>query len=325
MCVGCFQKSSSTEHQTSHRNATTQGVEAHRWFGARPPQGWGESSTGPIRPTEADVDSLNREIFEFFGTTHASAADNKDAELFPPAQAEGASAGPSGQQDQNKVQATAGAISHRLTHVDASGRARMVDVSQVSNPWTNTLNTHNNYEIQHTTPSIDTIFPSYVSPAQKPHTSRSATASARVLLGPDVFRLVAANRLAKGDVLTVAQLAGIMGAKHTASLIPLCHPITLSSVSVELALAPAEHAVDITASAATVGPTGVEMEALTAAAAAALTVYDMCKAASKGVVVADLRLRSKNGGKSGDWAAPRVPLGGSGRSPLLGSGGTGGD
>lgn len=94
-----------------------------------------------------------------------------------------------------------------------------------------------------------------------------------------------------------------MGAKHTSALIPLCHNILLSRVHVELALVPAAAAVDVRAEATTVGPTGVEMEALTAAAVAALTVYDMCKAASKGVVVTDLRLLSKAGGKSGDWRA----------------------
>ena len=95
--------------------------------------------------------------------------------------------------------------------------------------------------------------------------------------------------------------AGVMGAKQTAALIPLCHNISLSSVRVRLALVPADAAVDVTAEATTVGPTGVEMEALTAAAVAALTVYDMCKAASKGIEVTGLRLLRKSGGKSGDW------------------------
>lgn len=103
-----------------------------------------------------------------------------------------------------------------------------------------------------------------------------------------------------------------MGAKQTAALIPLCHPISLSSVRVALALAPAESAVDVTAEATTVGPTGVEMEALTAAAVAALTVYDMCKAASKGIQITGLRLLHKSGGKSGDWAAPGAQQGGGG-------------
>ena len=95
-----------------------------------------------------------------------------------------------------------------------------------------------------------------------------------------------------------------MGAKHTSALIPLCHNILLSKVGVELRLEPSAHAVEVTATAATVGPTGVEMEALTAASVAALTVYDMCKAASKGVVITDVRLLAKSGGKSGYWARP---------------------
>lgn len=97
--------------------------------------------------------------------------------------------------------------------------------------------------------------------------------------------------------------AGVMGAKHTSALIPLCHNILLSRVHVALALNAEASAVDVTATATTVGPTGVEMEALTAAAVASLTVYDMCKAASKGVVITDLRLLAKSGGKSGDWTA----------------------
>lgn len=137
--------------------------------------------------------------------------------------------------------------------------------------------------------------------SEKAATVRTATAGARVVLGPEVFDLVARNQMKKGDVLTVAQLAGVMGAKHTSTLIPLCHNILLSKVHVALALEPRAAAVDITASATTVGPTGVEMEALTAAAVAALCVYDMCKAASKGILVTDLRLLSKSGGRSGDW------------------------
>ena len=102
-------------------------------------------------------------------------------------------------------------------------------------------------------------------------------------------------------MLTVAQLAGIMGAKHTATLIPLCHPLLLSHVEVDLELNAVHHAIDVLATASTVGPTGVEMEAMTAAAVSALTVYDMCKAASKGIEITDLRLLRKTGGKSGEW------------------------
>jgi cyclic pyranopterin monophosphate synthase len=130
----------------------------------------------------------------------------------------------------------------------------------------------------------------------KKETTRSATAIARVLLGHTAFSLVA-----KGDVLTVAQLAGIMGAKHTATLIPLCHPLLLSHVEVLLELNSSHQSIDIKATAATTGPTGVEMEAMTAAAVSALTVYDMCKAASKGIEITDLKLVKKSGGKSGEW------------------------
>lgn len=120
-------------------------------------------------------------------------------------------------------------------------------------------------------------------------------------LGPLAFKLVAANQVAKGDVLTVAQLAGIMGAKHTALLIPLCHPLSLSSVDVRLSLNPQHDCIQVLATAKTDGKTGVEMEALTAAGVAALTVYDMCKAASKGIVITDLRLEEKQGGKGGGY------------------------
>lgn len=153
----------------------------------------------------------------------------------------------------------------RLTHADETGRASMVDVGF------------------------------------KQFTQRTATAAARVLLGPTAFSLVAANQVAKGDVLTVAQLAGIMGAKHTSTLIPLCHPLLLSHVSVDLSLDAAAAAVEVRATATTAGPTGVEMEAMTAATVAALTVYDMCKAASKSIEITDVRLLRKTGGKSGEW------------------------
>lgn len=179
---------------------------------------------------------------------------------------------------------------------------------------------------------------------QKQVTTRTATASALVHLGTRAFKLVAANQVAKGDVLTVAQLAGIMGAKHTSLLIPLCHPLALSRVDVQLALAPEDDSVRILATAKTDGKTGaccgqtwfyvgvaycvsvlvvvdgqipavygrwlpkthtpctgVEMEALTAASVAALTVYDMCKAASKDIVITDVRLEAKTGGKSADY------------------------
>jgi cyclic pyranopterin phosphate synthase len=153
-----------------------------------------------------------------------------------------------------------------LTHVDTSGRASMVDVSQ------------------------------------KAETSRVAVASARILLGRTAFDLVAKNQIAKGDVLTVAQIAGINAAKQTANLIPLCHNLLLSRVKVELRLDTEGQSVKIRAEVKTKGPTGVEMEALTAASVASLTVYDMCKAVSKSIIISDIRLESKSGGKSGEWS-----------------------
>lgn len=138
---------------------------------------------------------------------------------------------------------------------------------------------------------------------QKNSTLREATAEAQVVLGPTVFQLVQQNALKKGDVLGVAQLAAVMGAKQTASLIPLCHPLALSHIRAELRLIPESFSVGVRVTAKTTGPTGVEMEALTGAAIAGLTVYDMCKAASKNLVLTNIRLLNKSGGKSGDWSA----------------------
>jgi cyclic pyranopterin monophosphate synthase len=153
----------------------------------------------------------------------------------------------------------------KLTHVDESGRARMVDVSD------------------------------------KPETLREAEARARVVLSPETFTLVCDGALAKGDVLTVAQLAGIQAAKRTSDLIPLCHPIALTHVAVTLSLDEAALTVEVAATCRTRAETGVEMEALTAAATAALTVYDMCKAVERGIRITDLRVVRKSGGKSGDF------------------------
>ncbi len=152
----------------------------------------------------------------------------------------------------------------RLTHVDDQGAARMVDVGA------------------------------------KIETARSATASCAVLMPAVVLRAIRQQAVAKGDVLAVARIAGIQGAKRCADLIPLCHPIALSGVTVDLALA--RDRVRISATVRCTGRTGVEMEALSACAAAALTVYDMCKALDKGLVISDLRLDEKRGGKSGDWS-----------------------
>jgi indole-3-glycerol phosphate synthase len=154
-----------------------------------------------------------------------------------------------------------------FTHLDAEGRARMVDVSD------------------------------------KQETERVAIAGARVVMRRDTLERIRSGDVAKGDVLAVARLAGIMAAKRTAELIPLCHPLALTSVGVELACVPERSAVEITATCKLRGRTGVEMEALTAASVAALTVYDMCKAVDRGMLITDLRLLRKSGGRSGDWEA----------------------
>jgi indole-3-glycerol phosphate synthase len=154
-----------------------------------------------------------------------------------------------------------------FTHLDAEGRARMVDVSD------------------------------------KEETDRVAIAGARVVMRPETLERIRTGDVAKGDVLAVARLAGIMAAKRTAELIPLCHPLALTSVKVDLECVPERSAVEITATCRLRGRTGVEMEALTAASVAALTVYDMCKAVDRGMVVTDLRLLRKSGGKSGTWEA----------------------
>jgi cyclic pyranopterin phosphate synthase len=154
-------------------------------------------------------------------------------------------------------------MADRLTHVDDSGAARMVDVSG------------------------------------KDPTAREAVAAGRVLVSPEVVALLRGAGLPKGDTLAVARLAGIMGAKQTSTLIPLCHPLALSSVSVDLTVT--DDAVEMTATVRTTDRTGVEMEALTAVAVAGLTVIDMVKAVDKRAVVTDVRVLRKSGGKSGDF------------------------
>lgn len=154
-----------------------------------------------------------------------------------------------------------------LTHFDGLGNAVMVDVSD------------------------------------KAQTERVAVAAGSVLMAADTMALIQARGVKKGDVLAVAQLAGIMGAKRTPDLIPLCHPLALSSVKVELQLDPARNAVDIQATCKLTGQTGVEMEALTAVSVAALTVYDMVKAVDKSMRISDIRLIHKSGGKSGTYQA----------------------
>ena len=156
----------------------------------------------------------------------------------------------------------------KFTHLDSDGNAIMVDVSE------------------------------------KPQTERMAIAKGEVLIAAKTMKMIIAEDLQKGDVLSVAQLAGIMGAKRTSDLIPLCHPLNLSSVEVELSCDRLRNAVDITATCKLTGQTGVEMEALTAVSLAALTVYDMCKAVDKEMRITNIRLVQKSGGRSGVYKSP---------------------
>ncbi len=153
-----------------------------------------------------------------------------------------------------------------LTHFDAEGQAHMVDVGT------------------------------------KAATHRVAVAQGRIVMEPATWQLVASGTAKKGDVLGIARIAGIQAAKKTSDLIPLCHPLALTRVAVEFELEPAAHAVLCRCTAETVGPTGVEMEALTAVQVALLTIYDMCKAVDRGMTISDVRLMEKHGGKSGSWA-----------------------
>jgi cyclic pyranopterin monophosphate synthase len=154
----------------------------------------------------------------------------------------------------------------------------------------------------------------------KPETVRRATAACRVVVGPKVYPLLMAGQLPKGDVWAAARLAGIMAAKNTSQLIPLCHPLPLNGVEVEFIPEPGEWAVDIRVKVRTCARTGVEMEALTAAAVAALTIYDMCKAVDRGLRITGLMLMEKSGGASGEYhrdtAAPENIL----RRPELSNG-----
>jgi cyclic pyranopterin phosphate synthase len=147
----------------------------------------------------------------------------------------------------------------------------------------------------------DAGLPRMVDVGDKPDTKREAVAFGRVLVSRDTFELIRSGGTTnKGDVLAAAQIAGIMGAKKTSELIPMCHPVMLTGVDVSFTLNDAERAVEITASARCTGSTGVEMEALTAVSVAALTIYDMCKAVQKDIVIENVRLLRKTGGKSGD-------------------------
>ncbi|MCR5346955.1 MAG: cyclic pyranopterin monophosphate synthase MoaC [Fretibacterium sp.] len=140
-----------------------------------------------------------------------------------------------------------------------------------------------------------------VSVGEKDITRRRAAAAGRIFVSPETFRLIQSGGVQKGDVLTVAQVAGIMGAKRTPDLIPLCHPLPLSGVNLSLSLDGEALAVDVRAEVSCEGRTGVEMEALTAVSVALLTVYDMCKAVQRDMVIGDIRLLSKSGGIHGDF------------------------
>jgi cyclic pyranopterin monophosphate synthase len=155
-------------------------------------------------------------------------------------------------------------------------------------------------ELSHFDPAGNAVM---VDVGAKAATERVAVASGRVLMRPETLALIERGGVRKGDVLSVAQLAGIMGAKRTADLIPLCHPLALTAVKVVLVCTAEPPAVEITATCRVRGPTGVEMEALCAVSAAALTVYDMCKAVDRGMTITDIRLRHKAGGRSGSFTA----------------------
>lgn len=157
-----------------------------------------------------------------------------------------------------------------FTHFNEDGRAKMVDVGE------------------------------------KPESARKAVAAARVLISRETFDLIRSGGMKKGDVLTVAQIAGVMGAKKTSELIPMCHPVIINGIDLSLRLNEESLAVEITATVSCDGRTGVEMEALTAVSVAALTVYDMCKAVQKDITISDIRLLKKTGGVHGEFVREDV-------------------
>jgi cyclic pyranopterin phosphate synthase len=142
-----------------------------------------------------------------------------------------------------------------------------------------------------------------VNVGDKPNTHRIAVATGKISMLPTTFEMVGAGNHKKGDVLGIARIAGIQASKRTADLIPLCHPLALSHVSLEFHLNKAENSISCQVRAETTGPTGVEMEALTAVQVALLTIYDMCKAVDRGMVMGNVKLLEKSGGKSGEWKA----------------------
>ncbi|WP_319558189.1 cyclic pyranopterin monophosphate synthase MoaC [Thiomicrorhabdus sp.] len=156
-------------------------------------------------------------------------------------------------------------MANELTHLDEKGQARMVDVGD------------------------------------KAHTQREATATASIFMQPETLQMIVEGKHKKGDVMATARIAGIMAAKRTPDLIPMCHPLMITSVKVELTPDPERSCVEISATCKTVGQTGIEIEALTSASVAALTLYDMCKAVDRGMVIDQVKLLEKKGGKSGHW------------------------
>ena len=158
---------------------------------------------------------------------------------------------------------------NKLTHFDDSGQAHMVNVGN------------------------------------KPNTHRIAVASGRISMQAETLQMIAAGSHKKGDVLGIARIAGIQASKKTSDLIPLCHPLVLTHVSLEFESDPKENSIHCKVQAETTGPTGVEMEALTAVQVALLTIYDMCKAVDRGMVISDTKLLEKSGGKSGSWVAKK--------------------
>lgn len=157
----------------------------------------------------------------------------------------------------------------KLTHINSKGKAEMVDISS------------------------------------KSETERTASAFAEVKVSPELFKKIKRNELSKGDVLSTARIAGIQAAKKTSDIIPLCHNILILKIDIDLKLNPRRHSVEITSFAKTFSRTGIEMEAITAVSAAALTVYDMCKAVEKTIIISNIKLLSKAGGKSGEYRAEK--------------------
>lgn len=216
-------------------------------------KGWKRNRNGDLW-ARLDAEVTARRVDWKWVRGHAGDPLNEDADRLANAEARGEFVG----------DPPASVPRRRLSHVDSSGRAQMVDVGA------------------------------------KVVTERTAVATGTVLMQPDTLRLIEDNAIEKGDVLGAARLAGIMAAKNTAQLIPLCHPLPLDQVMVEFHFDHGRDVVDIQATARTSAKTGVEMEAMTAVSVAALTIYDMCKAVDRAMRIGDIRLRRKSGGKSGD-------------------------